>query len=66
MTGFPKWRGGGDLNKKDVVVVVIVVVDNDDDDDDDDDDQTKLSIRRINDRLPRARSSFLLKRQFPD
>ena len=62
MTEFPKWRGGGDLNKKDVVVVVIVVVDNDDDDDD----QTKLSIRRINDRLPRARSSFLLKRQFPD
>ena len=62
MTEFPKWGGGGDLNKKDVVVVVIVVVDNDDDDDD----QTKLSIRRINDRLPRARSSFLLKRQFPD
>ena len=63
MTGFPKWRGGGDLNKKDVVVVIVVV---DNDDDDDDDDQTKLSIRRINDRLPRARSSFLLKRQFPD
>ena len=55
--------GGGDLNKKDVVVVIVVV---DNDDDDDDDDQTKLSIRRINDRLPRARSSFLLKRQFPD
>ena len=65
MTGFPKWGGGGDLNKKDVVVIV-VVDNNDDDDDDDDDDQTKLSIRRINDRLPRARSSFLLKRQFPD
>ena len=63
MTEFPKWGGGGDLNKKDVVVVIVVV---DNDDDDDDDDQTKLSIRRINDRLPRARSSFLLKRQFPD
>ena len=61
MTEFPKWGGGGDLNKKDVVVVIVVV-----DNDDDDDDQTKLSIRRINDRLPRARSSFLLKRQFPD